>query len=164
MTPVHNAPPAGYRPCAGAVVLNAGGQVFVARRIDQPADAAHAWQLPQGGIDDGEDAETAARRELAEETNIRTIRLLAELPGWQCYDFPEGMGGRRWRHYRGQAQKWFAYGFDGPDSEIDLKAGPKPEFEAWDWVPMARLPSLAVPFKRPVYAAVATRFRSLTAA
>ncbi len=154
-------PPDGYRPCAGAVVLDGAGLVFVARRIDVAPLDPHAWQLPQGGIDAGEAPEPAARRELAEETNIRSISLLAELPGWLSYDFPPEILGVRFKKYRGQTQKWFAYRFLGDLAEIDLNAGPKPEFSAWDWVPLERLPALAVPFKRDIYAAVAEGFGSL---
>lgn len=156
-------PPEGYRPCAGALILNAAGLVFVARRIDIPADAEFAWQLPQGGIDDGEMPEPAARRELFEETNIRSVELLAELPGWVSYDFPPEIMGKRFKKYRGQAQKWFAYRFVGPESEIDLNAGEKPEFAEWTWMTFSRVPALAVPFKRSVYDAVYAGFRHLAA-
>jgi putative (di)nucleoside polyphosphate hydrolase len=157
-----------YRPCVGAMILNGEGLVLVGRRTGGPenADRGHEWQMPQGGIDEGEDPFEAALREVYEETNIRSITLLAEAPAWYSYDIPDAIAGKGWtRKYRGQTQKWFAFRFTGPESEIDI-ASPgggrhKPEFEAWRWEPMARLPELIVPFKRPVYESVVAAFRRL---
>jgi len=157
-----------YRPCAGAMILNADGFVFVGRRTGGPenADRGHEWQMPQGGIDEGEDPFEAAVREVFEETSIRSVTLLAEAPEWFSYDIPDEIAGKGWtKKYRGQTQKWFAFRFTGPDSEIDI-ASPgggrhKPEFEAWRWERMERLPELIVPFKRPVYERVVKAFRPL---
>jgi putative (di)nucleoside polyphosphate hydrolase len=157
-----------YRPCAGAMILNAEGLVFVGRRRGGPenADRNHEWQMPQGGIDAGEDPFEAAVREVFEETSIRSVTLLAEAPEWFSYDIPDEIAGKGWtKKYRGQTQKWFAFRFTGPDSEIDIEAPGggehKPEFEAWRWERMERLPELIVPFKRPVYERVVGTFRQL---
>jgi putative (di)nucleoside polyphosphate hydrolase len=112
--------------------------------------------MPQGGIDPGEDLETAARRELHEETNVRSAVLLAEAPDWLSYDVPEDLAtGRFQRKWRGQTQKWFAFRFTGDDDEIDVArpagGAEKPEFDAWRWERLERVPALIVPFKRPVY-------------
>jgi putative (di)nucleoside polyphosphate hydrolase len=157
-----------YRPCAGAMILNAEGLVFVGRRRGGPenVDRNYEWQMPQGGIDKGEDPFEAAVREVFEETSIRSVTLLAEAPEWFSYDIPDEIAGKGWtKKYRGQTQKWFAFRFTGPDSEIDI-ASPgggrhKPEFEAWRWERMERLPELIVPFKRPVYERVVKAFRPL---
>ena len=159
-----------YRPCVGVMLLNARGEVFVGRRAagnDPERVAAHfAWQMPQGGIDDGEDPLTAAHRELYEETNIRSSRLLAEAPEWFNYDLPSDLIGKAWKgRYRGQTQKWFALGFTGDETEIDIHTpgggAHRPEFEDWRWEPMAHLPQLVVPFKRPVYEKVVAAFGHL---
>jgi putative (di)nucleoside polyphosphate hydrolase len=157
-----------YRPCAGAMILNAEGLVFVGRRRGGPenADRNHEWQMPQGGIDEGEDPFEAAVREVYEETSIRSVTLLAEAPEWFSYDIPDAIAGKGWtRRYRGQTQKWFAFRFTGRDDEIDIEApgggSHKPEFEAWRWERMERLPELIVPFKRPVYERVVETFRQL---
>ena len=114
-----------YRPCVGVMLLNRENRVFVARRRSEsgPEHVAdgYAWQMPQGGIDPGEDPYQAAMRELYEETNVRTVRLLAEAPDWYRYDLPALVAGRAWRgRYRGQTQKWFAFRFEGEDREIDI--------------------------------------------
>lgn len=151
--------PEGYRPCAGAAVFNAEGCVFVGCRVDQDPDGDFAWQMPQGGLNKGENPERAARRELQEETGIRSISLLAETDGWLVYDFPPEVLGKRFKKYRGQAQKWYAYGFTGSVEEIDLAHHGEPEFQQWDWVPLKRVPALIVPFKRNVYEAIVTAFQ-----
>ncbi|MGJ3257989.1 MAG: RNA pyrophosphohydrolase [Rhodospirillales bacterium] len=151
--------PEGYRPCAGAAVFNGDGHVFLGCRVDQDPDGDFAWQMPQGGLDKGEDPERAARRELEEETGIRSVILLAETDGWLAYDFPPEILGKRFRNYRGQAQKWYAYGFTGDVDEIDLTHHGEPEFQQWDWVPLIRVPGLIVPFKRHVYEAIVTAFQ-----
>lgn len=152
-----------YRDCAGAVLLNADGRVFVGKRLAEPGETlTHHWQMPQGGLDPGESAEAAARRELREEAGVRTVELLREMPGWIAYDLPPEIRGNAWRGgYRGQRQKWFCYRFLGPVEEIDLAAHGKPEFAAWRWVAFADLAKLVVPFKRPAYRSIVAAFRDL---
>jgi putative (di)nucleoside polyphosphate hydrolase len=153
-----------YRPCVGTAVLNRDGRVFVGRRVDGPehTDETHVWQMPQGGIDDGEDPWPAALRELYEETNIRSVEKLGEVEDWLCYDIPREIVGRAWSgKYRGQRQKWFALRFSGDEREIDIAhpaGGHEPEFIAWRWEPLRNLPDLVVPFKRPVYERVVKEF------
>ncbi|MGI4733293.1 MAG: RNA pyrophosphohydrolase [Janthinobacterium lividum] len=139
-----------YRPCAGILLVNAAGQVFVGQRIDTTLEA---WQLPQGGIDPGEDASAAAIRELGEETGITPdlVELIAEAPDELTYDLPPELIGKVWKgRYRGQRQRWFLFRFTGSDDRIDLETE-HPEFRAWRWVDPAELPTLAVPFKRELY-------------
>ncbi len=158
-----------YRKCAGALVLNRQGLVFAGRRKTQPGDeltgSAHLWQMPQGGIDKDEKAEPAARRELWEETGIRSVSLLAEAPDWIAYDLPDDLLGVALKgRFRGQKQKWFAYRFEGDESEIAIDPPPQgnaAEFDRWEWVPMHKLPELIVPFKRKVYEEVVAAFRHL---
>ncbi len=155
-----------YRPCVGLVVLNPAGLAFIGRRIDGPehVDRTHAWQMPQGGIDPGEDPWPAALRELQEETNIRSVERLSEIDDWLCYDIPREMVGLAWKgKYRGQTQKWFAVRFTGADSEIDIAhpGGHEPEFSAWRWEPMRNIAGLVVPFKRAVYERVIREFGHL---
>lgn len=154
-----------YRPCAGVMVLNRDGLVFVGRRASGPEhiDATHVWQMPQGGIDAGEDTYKAALRELYEETNIRSVKKLGEVEGWIAYDIPRDIVGEAWGgKYRGQKQKWYALRFTGSDSEIDVShpggGKHKPEFIDWRWVRMAELPDLVVPFKRQTYEQVVKAF------
>ena len=148
-----------YRPCVGIMLLNRDGKVFVGKRIDQTVEG---WQMPQGGIDEGEDPYPAALRELYEETNIRSVEKLGEIPDWLYYDIPRDIVGKAWKgHYRGQKQKWFAFRFVGLESEIDIAnpgGGHEPEFVEWRWEPVANLPDLVVPFKRSVYERVANEF------
>lgn len=159
----------GYRPCVGIMVFNAEGLVWVGRRADAPDDAEGRgswWQMPQGGIDKGEDPAAAALRELEEETAIRSATILGETPQWLRYDLPEHLIGKAWNgKYRGQEQKWFAVRFLGPDSEINIDPGPgkdhQREFDAWQWVPLADVPELIVPFKRDVYREVVAAFTPL---
>jgi putative (di)nucleoside polyphosphate hydrolase len=166
-------PPKGdlpYRPCVGVMLLNRDGRVFVGRRRSESGGEhgpdGYAWQMPQGGIDPGEDPYVAALRELHEETNVRSVTLLAEASEWYTYDLPSIVAGRAWKgRYRGQAQKWFAFRFEGDDAEVDISrpAGGrhKPEFDEWRWESMSRLPDLIIPFKRPVYESVVAAFRHL---
>ena len=150
-----------YRPGVGVVLLNRKGEVFVAQRLDFKSDA---WQMPQGGIDNGETPEEAARRELKEETGTNNARLIAESRDWYRYDLPSDLAATLWKgRYRGQRQKWFVFRFLGDDSEIDL-ASDHPEFSAWQWVSPARVVELIVPFKRELYRAVMQEFREVLAA
>jgi putative (di)nucleoside polyphosphate hydrolase len=158
MTPPSHGPK-DYRRCVGVMLLNRQGLVFVGRRIDREAN--ETWQMPQGGVDAGENLADAARRELAEETGITRAELLAEAPDWLKYDLPPHLMGVALKgKYRGQTQKWFAMRFLGDDAEIDLNVH-EPEFDAWRWVPMTELPSLIVPFKRQVYVDVIKAFQHL---
>ncbi len=150
-----------YRPNVGAVLFNRDGLIFVARRANM-ANAegpAGGWQLPQGGIDEGEDPRTAVLRELEEEIGTRKAEVISEHPDWLVYDLPPNLLGIAWRgRYRGQRQRWFAMRFTGEDKDIRLDLDPHPEFDAWRWAPLSELPSLAVPFKRAIYDLLATSF------
>jgi putative (di)nucleoside polyphosphate hydrolase len=157
-----------YRPCVGAMLLNARGLVFVGKRLQggDESESDHSWQMPQGGVDPGEDLLEAAKRELFEETNVSSVALLAEAPDWYSYDIPRDVVGARWKKkWRGQTQRWFAFRFTGPESEINVtRPGDgrfEAEFSAWRWVPMDDLPGLIVPFKRPVYENVVAAFGHL---
>ena len=158
-----------YRACVGVMVLNADGLVWTGRRISagntEYDGSPQLWQMPQGGIDPGEAAEPAARRELFEETGITSIELIEALPEPVRYDLPRHMLGTGLRgRYCGQEQRWFAYRFTGAESEIAIDPPPDghaAEFDAWAWRPMAELPSLIVPFKRGVYETVVARFAHL---
>jgi len=149
-----------FRPCVGLMLVAADSRVFVARRIDMPSEA---WQMPQGGIDDGETPRQAAMRELREEVGTDRAEIVAESPHWRDYDLPAELLGRIWGgRYRGQTQKWFLLRFTGTDSDIDIETE-TPEFLAWQWVEMARVPDLIVPFKRAIYREVVAEFAPLVA-
>lgn len=155
-----------YRANVGAVLFNAAGLVLVARRADMPnaEGAAGGWQLPQGGIDPGEDLRVAVLRELAEEIGTDKAEIIAEHPGWLTYDFPPDLAARGFRiaaQYRGQQQKWFALRFQGTDADIRLDADDHPEFDAWRWARIEELPALAVSFKREIYAELVRAFGHL---
>jgi putative (di)nucleoside polyphosphate hydrolase len=153
-----------YRPCAGMMVLNRTGQVFMGRRMSGPehTDATHVWQMPQGGIDENEDPYKAALREIYEETSMRSLTKLGEIEEWLTYDIPREIVGAAWHgKFRGQKQKWYAFRFTGNDSEIDILQpgdGHTPEFLAWRWGEMRELPDLVVPFKRATYERVVKEF------
>jgi putative (di)nucleoside polyphosphate hydrolase len=155
-----------YRPCAGLTVFNAEGLVFVGRRAGGPehVDLTHVWQMPQGGIDEGEEPFSAALRELYEETNIRSVEKLGEIPDWIYYDIPRDIIGEAWGgKYRGQKQKWYALRFTGEEREINVTSpagGHEPEFIDWRWVELRELPDLVVPFKRQTYERVAREFEA----
>ena len=146
-----------YRPCAGAMILNAAGEVFVGQRLDSTLEA---WQMPQGGIDDGEDALAAAIREIGEETGIVPghLQLVSEAPDELRYDLPEELVGKLWQgKWRGQRQRWFLFAFTGSDTDIDIRTA-HPEFRTWKWAAPQELPAMIVPFKRALYEAVLAAF------
>jgi putative (di)nucleoside polyphosphate hydrolase len=156
-----------YRRSAGVTLVNRDGAVFIGRRKKSREGlvVGHEWQMPQGGIDEGEEPYDAALRELFEETNVSSASLIAEAPQWLSYDLPDNARGR-WRgRYRGQTQKWFLMRFEGEDSEIDIErpagGAHAPEFDAWRWERLEALPSLVVPFKRRVYEDVVAAFAEL---
>ncbi|MEO1038757.1 MAG: RNA pyrophosphohydrolase [Pseudomonadota bacterium] len=147
-----------YRPNAGIVLFNAKGLTWLGRRHGEAG--SHVWQWPQGGMDAGEDPEAAARRELYEETGARSeqLHLLGTIEDWLAYDFPPEVLAQRRRNWRGQRQRWFAYRFTGADSDFDLKAVPPQEFEAFEWASLDEAVARIIPWKRPVYRAVADAF------
>lgn len=153
-----------YRPCVGIALFNAEGKAFVGKRLGGPehVDNEHSWQMPQGGIDSGEDPYEAALRELYEETSVRSIKLLGETEDWLKYDLPREIAGQAWKgKYRGQKQKWYALRFTGGDSEIEIEnpgGGHKAEFVDWRWEDFERVPGLIIPFKRGVYDEVVEAF------
>jgi len=145
-------PPVGYRRGVGVMLFNREGLVFVAKRRDT---AGEAWQMPQGGIDPGEDPRAAALRELAEEIGTANAEIVAEARNWLMYDLPDELIGKVWEgRYRGQAQKWFAARFLGRDDEIDLSRHAEPEFSEWKWAPLEALPEMIIGFKRALYEAI----------
>ena len=160
-----------YRDCVGIAVFNQDGNVFIGRRksADDPEQSAAQdapWQMPQGGIDKGEDPLRAALRELYEETSITAVSLLAEAPEWIYYDLPdEALGVALKGKYRGQRQRWFAFAFTGKDSEINVLAPGggkhKAEFDAWRWEKLSRTPSLIVPFKKQAYDKIVEAFADI---
>ncbi|MCA3708395.1 MAG: RNA pyrophosphohydrolase [Phenylobacterium sp.] len=147
-----------YRPNVGLVLFSPEGRVWMGRRVETPPP--YNWQFPQGGVDDGEDLEAAALRELEEETGITSVSVLGRTPGWIAYDYPiEAKSGRR--GWKGQKQVWFALRFEGDETEVRLDQHHPVEFDAWRWAPLADAPELIVPFKKPVYATVAQAFAPL---
>lgn len=155
--------------CAGIMLLNGEGKVFVGRRRPKwiGDHRAKIWQMPQGGIEKHEPPRIAALRELREETGITSVEVLAEHPDWLSYELPDDLVGVALKgRFRGQTQKWFAMRFHGPESEINIgpKHGLKPEFDAWRWAPIEIVPKLIIPFKRGVYEQVTGSFAHLAAA
>jgi putative (di)nucleoside polyphosphate hydrolase len=162
-----------YRDCVGTAVFNDKGLVFIGRRKpeeDPEASEEHGspWQMPQGGIDKGEQPSETALRELFEETSIRSVELIAEAPDWIYYDLPDDVLGIALKgKYRGQRQRWFAYRFTGDETEINVTEpgdGSMPaEFDTWRWEELAKLPDLIVPFKREAYLQIVEAFRDIPA-
>jgi putative (di)nucleoside polyphosphate hydrolase len=160
-----------YRPCVGIMIMNRAGKVWAGRRIaeddSEMAGTDKLWQMPQGGIDEGEAPLPAAIREAYEETGMKSLTLLAEAPNWINYDLPADKVGIAFKgRYRGQTQRWFAFRFEGEESEIQINPPPgghTAEFDAWEWKDMATLPDLIVPFKRSVYLQVVEAFEHLVA-
>ena len=141
----------------GAIVLNKKNQVFVGKRKDNPVDK---WQMPQGGVNDGEDLTSAMKRELNEETGIQNIKILNEIDGWFEYELPNYLLGKIWRgKFRGQKQKWFIVKFLGNDEEINLEKD-KPEFIEWKWLDIENLPNVIVDFKKKVYEKLLPKIRN----
>ena len=153
-----------YRPCAGIMLANREGQVFVGQRLDAAASQyPHAWQMPQGGIDKGEDPETAALRELREETGVVAdlVQIIGRSNKEYLYDLPDELLGKIWKgKYRGQRQSWFLMRFTGQDNQIDIRTD-HPEFVDWKWTDPKGLPDIIVPFKRDLYRSVLQEFEPL---
>lgn len=157
MTDINSLP---YRPCAGIMLVNRSGKVFVGQRLDTRTEA---WQMPQGGIDEGEDAEIAALRELEEETGIAReyVTILARSSDEHFYDLPEELIGKLWHgKWRGQRQTWFLMRFTGEDSDVNIETDHQ-EFRAWQWIDPQELPALIVPFKEKLYRNVVAEFAEL---
>ena len=155
-----------YRPNVGVCLFNKVGQVWVGhRKISKSSQEAlelqYVWQMPQGGVDNGETVSQAAFRELEEETNATSVRLLTLTPGWMAYDFPENYKPHKVRKYKGQRQKWAAMLFEGKDSEFKLDAHKQVEFTSWRWAELHELPEMVIPFKKGVYEEVVRSFTPL---
>jgi len=159
-----------YRPNVGIMVINHAGKVWCGHRANtsdtEYANSSRLWQMPQGGVDKNEDPQTASLRELYEETGIKSVSLLDATENWITYDFPQGIPRKISDKYRGQKQKWFAYRFEGDDSEIQISPPPdghEAEFDDWRWEEINRLPELVVEFKKDIYQQVVKRFAHLAA-
>lgn len=160
MASVPNNSELGYRPCVGVMLVNMDGRVFVGQRIDSQDEA---WQMPQGGIDPGEEEKEAAFRELGEETGISPdhVEIIAKARDEHLYDLPPELVGKLWGgKFRGQRQTWFLARFLGSDSDIDI-ATPHPEFSQWKWIDPEALPDVIVPFKRKLYRDILQEFKAL---
>lgn len=151
-----------YRPCVGVVLINTAGQIWAGQRIDSPAPA---WQMPQGGIDEGEKPREAAYRELWEETGVTRdlVEFIGKTHGWITYDLPPDLLGKVWKgKYRGQKQKWFLFRYLGSDEQISIDRE-HPEFARWKWVGAQEMVEAIVPFKKAVYEEVVRSFRAYLA-
>ena len=147
-----------YRNGVGIVVLNNENKVFVAKRIDNPKNF---WQMPQGGVDEGEDLLNAAYRELKEETSIFSVKLIKEIEDWTQYDLPSKLIGIIWKgRYKGQKQKWFIFKFLGKDTEINIKTK-NPEFLDWKWIEIGKITEIVVDFKKEVYQKVKKEIKKI---
>ncbi len=147
-----------YRPCAGIMLMNDDNHIFVGKRIDMPSDY---WQMPQGGIDEGESPLEAATRELLEEIGTDKAELVKELDQWVTYDLPEELIGKVWKgRYRGQKQRWFLFRFTGSDKDIDIETE-HPEFSTWKWAPIDSLVDNIVPFKKAIYQEIVDGFSEI---
>ena len=145
-----------YRNGVGIMIFNDQKKIFVGKRIDNQ----EAWQMPQGGVDKDESFETAAKRELFEETGIQSVRIVQSSKQEFIYDLPNHLLGKIWKgKYKGQKQKWFLMKFLGPDSEININQK-YPEFNEWKWVDLDELPRLIVPFKKKLYESIIKEFRT----
>ena len=143
----------------GIVLLNDKNNIFVGKRIDNPENS---WQMPQGGVDENENFLQAAKRELEEETGIKSVKLIKELDGWFKYDLPKYLLGKLWKgKYRGQKQKWFVMKFIGKHHEINVKTK-NPEFLDWKWIEISKLPEIAVDFKAEIYKKIKEELVSLS--
>ncbi|OFW87277.1 MAG: RNA pyrophosphohydrolase [Alphaproteobacteria bacterium RIFCSPHIGHO2_02_FULL_46_13] len=147
-----------YRPCVGLVLFNQNGHVFMGRRIDNP----DGWQMPQGGVDEGEDIQTAALSELQEEVGTNKVEIIRIADQRICYDVPMELSTKHWGgKYRGQEQTWVALRFTGVDTDINLNSHTPPEFDAWKWIPLSETVDAIVPFKRETYAKVIELFKDI---
>ena len=143
----------------GVIVINKDNKVFVGKRKDNPIDK---WQMPQGGVDKGEELVDAMRRELKEETSIKNIKIIKEIDGWLDYELPKNLLGKIWKgKYRGQKQKWFIVKFLGEESEINITTK-RPEFIEWKWVERNQLPNIIVDFKKNVYERLVVELKNIT--
>ena len=152
-----------YRPCVGTMLINAEGRVFVGKRID--TKEGDWWQMPQGGVDDGEDLDQAMLRELHEETGLTAdkVELVARMEEELFYDLPDDLKGKLWKgRYIGQRQRWYCVRLTGSEADIDLEAHKHPEFSDWKWIDAEQLPALIIPFKKPIYEAVVAAFSDYT--
>ena len=144
-----------YRSCVGLMVFNKIGQIFCGQRLDNKAEA---WQLPQGGIDEGETPIEAGFRELKEETSIVNVEFVSEYPEWLNYDIPLPLANALWEgKFRGQTQRWLLFSFTGIDNEININTA-HPEFKNWEWINPTQLPLKAISFKQEIYSKINKAF------